>query len=130
MQSLLDTLQSASGVIALAALVIAPPLYAIIRKLGKKAGAALNPSTPETVLDYVLDDVDLILAMTDEQRRINRLTSSFRSKVEHVFRIVKRQFGYTRTRYRGLYKNSQQIFCLLALANIYIMREKLPQPAG
>jgi IS5 family transposase len=68
--------------------------------------------------------------LSDEQRRINRLTSSFRSKVEHVFRVVKRQFGYTRTRYRGLYKNSQQIFCLLALANIYIMREKLAQPAG
>ena len=64
-------------------------------------------------------------ALTDEQRRINRLTSSFRSKVEHVFRVVKRQFGYTRTRYRGLYKTSQQIFCQLTLANIYIMREKL-----
>lgn len=64
-------------------------------------------------------------ALTDEQRRINRLTSSFRSKVEHVFRVVKRQFDYTRTRYRGLYKNSQQIFCQLTLANIYIMREKL-----
>jgi IS5 family transposase len=64
-------------------------------------------------------------ALADEQRRINRLTSSFRSKVEHVFRVVKRQFCYTRTRYRGLYKNSQQIFCQLTLANIYIMREKL-----
>ena len=68
--------------------------------------------------------------LSDKQRRINRLTSSFLSKVEHVFRIVERQFGYTKTRYRGLYKNSQQIFCLLTLANIYIMREKLPQPAG
>ena len=64
-------------------------------------------------------------ALTDEQRRINRLTSGFRSKVEHVFRVVKRQFGYTKTRYRGLYKNSQQIFCQLTLANIYIMREQL-----
>ena len=68
--------------------------------------------------------------LTDEQRRINRNMSSYRAKVEHVFRIVKRQFGYVRTRYRGLYKNSQQIFCLLALANIYIMRERLPEPAG
>ena len=68
--------------------------------------------------------------LTEEQRRINRHMSSYRSKVEHVFRIVKRQFGYARTRYRGLYKNSQQIFCLLALANIYIMRRILPEPAG
>ena len=35
-----------------------------IRGLGKKAGVSLNPATPESVLDYVLDDVDLILAMT------------------------------------------------------------------
>ena len=39
------------------------PLQAI-RGLGKKAGVSLNPATPENVLDYVLDDVDLILAMT------------------------------------------------------------------
>jgi len=35
-----------------------------IRTLGKKAGAALNPSTPETVLDYVLDELDLVLVMS------------------------------------------------------------------
>jgi len=35
-----------------------------IRHLGKKAGVALNPSTPETVLDYVLDRIDLIVLMT------------------------------------------------------------------
>jgi ribulose-phosphate 3-epimerase len=36
----------------------------VIRDLGKKAGVALNPSTPESTIDYVLDKVDLILAMT------------------------------------------------------------------
>lgn len=35
-----------------------------IRNLGKKAGVSLNPSTPEHVLDYVLDDIDLILVMS------------------------------------------------------------------
>lgn len=35
-----------------------------IRALGKKAGAALNPSTPGTVLDYVLDELDLVLVMS------------------------------------------------------------------
>jgi ribulose-phosphate 3-epimerase len=35
-----------------------------IRALGKKAGVSLNPSTPESVLDYVLDRLDLILLMT------------------------------------------------------------------
>ncbi|KKC25077.1 hypothetical protein WP12_15860 [Sphingomonas sp. SRS2] len=66
----------------------------------------------------------------DSPRRINRKMSSYRSKVEHVFRIVKRQFGYAKTRYRGLYKNGQQIFSLLALANIYIMRHSLSETAG
>ena len=36
----------------------------VIRGLGKKAGVALNPATPENVLDYVLDKVDLILVMS------------------------------------------------------------------
>ncbi len=35
-----------------------------IRALGKKAGVSLNPATPENVIDYVLDEVDLILAMS------------------------------------------------------------------
>jgi ribulose-phosphate 3-epimerase len=36
----------------------------VIRDLGKKAGVALNPSTPESTIEYVLDKVDLILAMS------------------------------------------------------------------
>lgn len=35
-----------------------------IRNLGKKAGVSLNPSTPENVLEYVLDELDLVLLMT------------------------------------------------------------------
>ncbi|WP_309083485.1 ribulose-phosphate 3-epimerase [Chelativorans sp.] len=35
-----------------------------IRRLGKKAGVSLNPSTPESMIEYVLDDIDLILIMT------------------------------------------------------------------
>ena len=36
----------------------------LIKSLGKKAGVSLNPSTPETVIEYVLDKLDLILVMT------------------------------------------------------------------
>ena len=36
----------------------------LIRSLGKRAGVSLNPSTPETVIEYVLDKLDLILVMT------------------------------------------------------------------
>ena len=35
-----------------------------IRALGKKAGVSLNPSTPESVIEYVLDDIDLVLVMS------------------------------------------------------------------
>ena len=36
----------------------------VIRSLGKRAGVALNPSTPESAIEYVLDKIDLVLAMT------------------------------------------------------------------
>ena len=36
----------------------------VIRSLGKKAGVSLNPSTPESLIQYVMDNVDLILVMT------------------------------------------------------------------
>jgi ribulose-phosphate 3-epimerase len=35
-----------------------------IKALGKKAGVSLNPATPETVLDYVLEEIDLVLVMS------------------------------------------------------------------
>ncbi len=35
-----------------------------IRGLGKKAGVSLNPSTPESAIEYVLDKIDLILVMS------------------------------------------------------------------
>ncbi len=53
-----------------------------------------------------------------EHAVLNRMLASLRgAKVEHPFRIVKRQFGYTKTRYRGLFKNAQQLYLLFALAN-------------
>ncbi len=35
-----------------------------IKSLGKKAGVSLNPSTPETALEYIIDEVDMVLIMT------------------------------------------------------------------
>jgi len=45
-----------------------------------------------------------------------------REAVEHVFRVVKCQFGYRKVRYRGIAKNGAQVFSLLALANLYLAR--------
>ena len=51
--------------------------------------------------------------------------SSIRSRVEHVFRVMKRQFGYTKVRYRGLAKNAAQVFTLIGLTNLYLKRRQL-----
>jgi len=59
------------------------------------------------------------------QRKKNRTKSRVRSKVEHVFRVMKRQFGFERVRYRGLAKNANRMFACLALVNLYITRKRL-----
>ena len=66
---------------------------------------------------------------TPEQKRLNRLLAALRSAVEHPFRVVKRQFGYTKVRYRGLYKNEQNLFSHFALVNLYMARRVIT-PAG
>src|SRR3954470_2823047 len=55
----------------------------------------------------------------------NRRFGKVRAKVEHVFRVMKCQFGYRKVRYRGLAKNAAQVFSLLALANLYLARRTI-----
>ncbi len=50
--------------------------------------------------------------------QVERLKASVRAKVEHPFRVLKRQFGYVKVRYRGLAKNTAQIVTLFALSNL------------
>ncbi|WP_397544758.1 IS5 family transposase [Roseovarius salis] len=57
--------------------------------------------------------------------RINRIIAMVRARVEHPFRVVKRQFGYMKTRYRGLAKNRAQLFTLFALGNLFLVRRRL-----
>ena len=64
-------------------------------------------------------------ALSVAQRRRNRRFGKVRAKVEHVFRVMKCQFGYRRVRYRGIAKNGAQVFALLALANLYLARGRL-----
>jgi IS5 family transposase len=61
-------------------------------------------------------------ALTDQ---IERIKGSIRAKVEHPFRVLKRQFGYVKVRYRGLKKNTAQITTLFALSNLWMARHKL-----
>ena len=46
-------------------------------------------------------------------------------KVEHPFRVLKCQWGYRKVRYRGLAKNTAQLWSLFGLANVYLARKKL-----
>jgi IS5 family transposase len=45
--------------------------------------------------------------------------------VEHAFLVIKRQWGFTKVRYRGLAKNTVRAYALCALANLYRMRHRL-----
>jgi transposase, IS5 family len=56
---------------------------------------------------------------------LNRMKSKVRSKVEHVFAVVKRLWGFSKVRYRGLDKNATRSFVALGLANIYLARRTL-----
>ena len=73
----------------------------------------------------VLDKAKSKKRLSHKQKRRNRKLSSLRAKVEHPFRVVKRQFGYVKVRYRGLTKNAAQVFTLFALANLYRVRRAL-----
>ena len=54
-----------------------------------------------------------------------KLKAGIRAKVEHPFRVIKRQFGFTKVRYRGLKKNTLQLKTLFALSNLWMVRHKL-----
>jgi hypothetical protein len=55
----------------------------------------------------------------------NRKMLAIRSGVEHVFRVIKQQFGYTKVRYKGLAKNAAQVFPLIGLSNLYLARRAM-----
>ncbi|AMV08011.1 IS5 family transposase [Xanthomonas citri] len=67
------------------------------------------------------------------EQRWEHFKASVRAKVEHPFRVIKRQFGYTKVRYRGLAKNTAQVLTLFALSNLWMKRKQflispIPQP--
>ena len=63
--------------------------------------------------------------LRDVSELLEHLIAKVRSKVEHPFRVVKRQFGYTKVRYRGLAKNAGQLNLLFALSNLWMARKRL-----
>lgn len=62
--------------------------------------------------------------------QLEKLKASVRAKVEHPFRVLERQFGYMKVRYRGLVKNTAQIVTLFALSNLWMARRQLMGAKG
>jgi IS5 family transposase len=94
-------------------------------------GAHKRPDAKEDVkwhvamrpgLRKMLDKADPMDALTDQ---VERIKASIRAKVEHPFRVIKRQFGHVKVRYRGLAKNTAQLQTLFALANLWMVRKRL-----
>ena len=57
--------------------------------------------------------------------KAEQLKASVRAKVEHSFRVIKCQFGFTKVRYKGLAKNTAQLITLFALSNLWMARRHL-----
>jgi len=59
------------------------------------------------------------------ERAKNRTKSRVRARVEHMFSVIKRVFGFQKVRYRGLEKNAHRLFVACALANLFVVRAHL-----
>lgn len=70
----------------------------------------------------LLDSAKPIEALTQQ---LERVKAGIRARVEYPFRVLKRQFGHAKVRYRGLVKNTAQLHTLFALVNLWLVRRKL-----
>ena len=86
-------------------------------KLAEQILATVNDILIERGL--LLNDADALLDQAE------KLKASIRAKVEHPFRVIKRQFGFVKVRYREWKKNTAQIVTLFALSNLWMVRSKL-----
>ncbi len=63
--------------------------------------------------------------LTGAAAQFEKIKASVRAKVEHPFRIIKQQFGYSKTRYRGLAKNTERLYMLAGFANLITCKRYL-----
>lgn len=73
---------------------------------------------PDTELGRLVEQLEVVKAR-------------IRARVAHPFRVIKRQFGHVKNRYRGLAKNTAQLITLFALGNLWLCRKRsAPASAG
>ncbi len=85
---------------------------------------AIHEAAPQAQ-DMTSRRVKTKAGVDEAEKRRNRTKARVRAKVEWPFRIVKRVFGFTKVRYRGLNKNHQWLCAAFALANLYKNRKRL-----
>ena len=87
-------------------------------KRGRKFWIAAKRSVVKTIQDPELRAII---------EQLEHAKASIRAAVEHPFRVLKRQFGYVKVRYKGLAKNGAQVTTLFALVNLWMARRTLMQ---
>jgi IS5 family transposase len=85
---------------------------------------AIHEAAPQAQ-DMTSRRVKTKAGVDEAEKRRNRTKARVRAKVEWPFRIVKRVFGFTKVRYRGLKKNHEWLCAAFALANFYKNRKRL-----
>jgi IS5 family transposase len=92
-------------------------------------GKAIRAAAPKAQ-DMTSRRTRYIHYVDEEAKRKNTTKARVRAKVEHPFRILKRVFGFTKVRYRGIWKNHQWLCAAFALVSLYQHRNRLaPQRA-
>ena len=86
---------------------------------------ALIATTAPRACDFTNRRVRRKNGVNEVERSRSRNKSRVRARVEHAFAVVKRLWGCTKVRYRGLAKDATRSFIALGLANIYLARQRL-----
>jgi len=84
----------------------------------------LSENAPRTK-DFTQKKGSRYRQLTEAEQSANRYKSKTRSRVEYVFGMMKRQFGFTKVRYRGLEKNAHCMFTKCALVNLVLAKKHL-----
>ena len=92
-------------------------------KLSVRWSIAMRPGKRRE-LDKAGNPIDALID------KIEKCKAGIRAKVEHPFRVIKRQFGFVKVRYRGLKKNTLQLKTLFALSNLWMARHQLMAAQG
>ena len=87
----------------------------------KSQGAVIRAKAPKA-RDFTNRQCKWKHAIDEAIKAKNRTKSRIRSRVEHSIGVIKRVFGFSKVRYRGLAKNGNRVFVTAALANIFLVR--------